>query len=74
MKGVHRNIECTPSSYDTDVLIVQSEAPQRNDVAEACFYIVLHDICIVQAFYLLFALLASTNLEGVLANDEIGLA
>ena len=54
-------------------LIVQSEAPQRNDIAEACFYIVLHDIAIVQTFYLLFALLASANLKGVLANDEIGL-
>ena len=49
------------------------EAPQRNDVAEACFYIVLHDKGIVQAFYLLFALLATANLEGVFANDEIGL-
>ena len=71
---VYRNIECTPSSYDTDVLIVQSEAPQRNDIAEACFYIVLHDIGIIQTFYLLFAFLASANLEGVLADDEIGLA
>ena len=53
------------------ILIVQPEAPQRNDVAEACFYIVLHDIGIVQTFYLLFALLATANLEGVFANDEI---
>ena len=32
-----------------------------------------HDKGIVQAFYLLFALLATANLEGVFANDEIGL-
>lgn len=55
-------------------LIIQAEAPQRNDIAVANFYVVFHDVGIVQTFNLLFALLASTNLECVFANDEIRLA
>lgn len=69
---------CIPIEYKNlffhHYLIIQAEAPQRNDIAVASFYVVFHDVGIVQTFNLLFALLASTNLECVFANDEIRLA
>ncbi len=41
------------------LLIVQPETPQRNDIAEANLYVILHYVGILQSFNLLFNFLTS---------------
>ena len=51
--------------------VIHSKSPQRNDIAEAIFNIVLHHISFGSLGDLLVALFLATNLKSAVANGEI---
>lgn len=52
-------------------LVIESEAPKRNDDAMTILYVIAHDNSIRNIFYLLLALLFSSNLKSVVINLEV---
>jgi len=58
--------------FDTLFLVQETEKPKRNLVSHAIFYIICHDVGILQSSYLLFPFVLPSYFKGVFSiNQEI---
>ncbi len=62
--------ECIPLCNNHN-LIIHSECPERNDIAETGFYIIFYDISLFCLGYLLLTFLLATYLKGLAGYQKI---